>query len=91
MGDEARKRRAAEWKRFAEQEGGLFEILGGLEGEAVEAFIADPEPGPGHHAYLRALRDLRTKVQSIINSGRVDEAEQAAKARIQAGETKAFH
>lgn len=94
MSDEQRKRRAETWKRFAEEEGGLFEMLDG-ERERLVSILEDDETEGRSEVdavgVLQALKLLRDKVQSIINTGKVDASEQAAEAERATGQTKAFH
>lgn len=94
MSDEQRKRRAETWKRFAEEEGGLFAMLDG-EREVLVCTLEDTETdGRGEVdavGLLQAIALLRAKVQAIINTGIVDASEQAAEAERATGQTKAFH
>ena len=94
MTEEQRKRRAAEWKRFAEGDGGLFEMLDELRENNVgylEDEAKDVEDFQMAVAELRAIQFLRAKVQAVINTGKVDIAEQEKQAARAAGTEKAFH
>ena len=94
MSEEARKRRAEEWKRFAERDGGLYEMLDEYRDAVIrmmETEVLDDSQHRAMIAELHAVRALRLKVQNIINASAVDQARIAEKAAIAAGEKKAFH
>ncbi len=95
MSDTIRKARAETWKRFAEEPGGLFELLDGLETIAINEWrdtkAEDIEARENFYYKVGALKDLRATVRNVINSGTVDAANLAKEAAIASGQMKALH
>lgn len=68
--------RGQRWERFANEEGGLFDMIDQLRREAFEAAAETPPEETDKLAYWamcdRNLRKVRQSVMAVIQNGRIE-------------------
>lgn len=76
-----KKARSQRWQAFANEEGGLFDMIEAQRIEAFEAYSALPPDAHDERVYLamtdRNLRALKRRVVSVIAEGNIEETNEA--------------
>lgn len=85
MGDDA-KARSERWEMFAREDGGLFDMIETLRRETFEQASEIPPHEVEKLQYAamsdRNLRRLKQRVVGVIAAGKIEERNEAAKARM---------
>lgn len=83
--DKDAKARSIRWEQFAKEEGGLFDMIETLRRETFEQASEIPPEDVAKLQYAamsdRNLRRLKQRIVGVIASGRIEEHNEAAKAR----------
>lgn len=87
--------RARRLKEWADGPDGLFDLLGRLEqAYMAECFKTEPAESERRTAYyysVKALRDLRSVLSTVIANGATAQAYMTQANKIASGEIKPFH
>ncbi|WP_230280259.1 hypothetical protein [Croceicoccus sp. Ery15] len=79
------KARSIRWEQFAREEGGLFDMIEALRRETFELASEIPPHEVEKLQYAamsdRNLRRLKQRIQGVIAAGKIEERNEAAKAR----------